>query len=81
MEIIIKGDDKKLLKQVEDLARKLGLIVSRKKQTELNLQKERSEKLFQIMEEIAASNAFDSIKDPVAWQREQRKDRRLPGRE
>ncbi|NEN24656.1 hypothetical protein G3O08_14205 [Cryomorpha ignava] len=81
MEIIIKGDDKKLLKQVEDLARKLGLIVSRKKQTELNLQKDRSEKLFQIMEEIAASNAFGSIKDLVVWQREQRKYRPLPGRE
>lgn len=81
MEIIIKGDDKKLLKQVEDLARKLGLMVSRKKKTELSVQKERSEKLFQIMEEIADSNVFSSIKDPVEWQREQRKDRRLPGRE
>lgn len=81
MEIIIKGDDKKLLKQVEDLARKLGLIVSKKKQAELNVQKERSEKLFQIMEEIAASNVFSTIKDPVAWQREQRKDRPLLGRE
>ena len=30
---------------------------------------------------LAAMNAFSYIDDPVAWQREQREDRPLPGRE
>jgi hypothetical protein len=33
------------------------------------------------LEKLAALNAFADITDPVAWQREQRKDRDLPGRE
>ena len=34
-----------------------------------------------LFEELSKSNPFADIKDPVAWQREQRKDRPLPGRE
>ncbi len=35
-----------------------------------------------IMEAIAArGTAFKDIEDPIAWQREIRKDRQLPGRE
>ena len=33
------------------------------------------------LEELAKLNAFESIKDPVEWQREIRKDRPLPGRD
>jgi hypothetical protein len=33
------------------------------------------------LEELARTGAFDEIEDPVAWQREIRKDRPLPGRE
>lgn len=33
-----------------------------------------------IIEELQAMNAYSSIKDPVQWQREIRKDRPLPGR-
>jgi hypothetical protein len=35
----------------------------------------------EIFKRLAAMNAFSSIEDPVAWQREQRIDRPLPGRE
>lgn len=70
---------------MEDLARKLGLEISRKKgkaqKTLEEEQKGNSEKLYQLMTEMAESGAFKSIKDPVAWQREQRKDRKLYGRE
>jgi antitoxin component of MazEF toxin-antitoxin module len=39
-------------------------------------------KLKEIMRELQAMNAFSSIKDPVAWQREMRSlDRPLPGRD
>lgn len=33
------------------------------------------------LERLAKAGAFDEIEDPVAWQREIRKDRPLPGRE
>jgi hypothetical protein len=34
-----------------------------------------------ILNQLAAINACSSIPDPVSWQREQRQDRELPGRE
>lgn len=83
MEITISGNDKKLLQQVEALAKRLGL------QTKGSIEKEKlekeeenkSEKLYLLMQEAAAAgDLFQSIKDPVAWQREQRKDRVLYGR-
>ncbi len=47
-----------------------------------NINEEARRKLaLQALRSIAASGAFDSIEDPVAWQREIRKDRPLPGRE
>lgn len=42
---------------------------------------ERRRKMKDILERIAESGAFAHITDPVAWQREIRKDRPLPGRE
>ena len=38
-------------------------------------------KLAKLMAEASKKNLFSDIKDPVAWQREIRKDRPLPGRE
>jgi antitoxin component of MazEF toxin-antitoxin module len=37
-------------------------------------------KIQEILRELQQMGAFKSIKDPVAWQREIRKDRKLPGR-
>jgi hypothetical protein len=42
---------------------------------------ERKRALLAALDGLAASGAFSEIKDPVAWQREIRKDRPLPGRE
>ncbi len=78
MEIIIKGDDKKLLKQVEDLARKLGLKIMRKRQ---KIENPNGAKLAKLMEEFAEQGGLKSIPDPIKWQDEVRKDRPLPGRE
>ncbi len=41
----------------------------------------RGEQMARIMEQLAEANPFSEIDDPVAWQREIRKDRLLPGRE
>ena len=42
---------------------------------------EKRQKLLDILARIHESNPFREIDDPVAWQREIRKDRPLPGRE
>jgi hypothetical protein len=42
---------------------------------------ERGRRMAEILQKLAARNPFAEIKDPVAWQREIRKDRPLPGRE
>jgi len=82
MEITISGKDKKLLEQVAALAKRLGLQVKNPLKKETLKKENTSEKLYQLMEKAAAEGGlFASIKNPVAWQREQRKDRVLPGRE
>ena len=40
-----------------------------------------SKPVSQLFQELADMGAFSEIEDPVAWQREIRKDRPLPGRE
>jgi|AntDeeMinimDraft_5_1070356.scaffolds.fasta_scaffold00088_19 hypothetical protein len=86
MELTIKGNDEKRLNLIEKLAEELGLAIE-KKQTEQRTdkrgesQEERSEKLYELMGEMAASGGIKSIKDPIAWQREIRKDKPLYGRE
>ncbi len=39
------------------------------------------ERMAAALEKLAASQAVTSIEDPVAWQREVRRDRPLPGRD
>lgn len=82
MEITISGKDKRRLKLVEELAEELGLTicVKNEKSSEKS-QKERSERLYQLMKEKAETGGIESIKDPKAWQREIRKDKPLYGRE
>lgn len=41
----------------------------------------RRERLRAALEGLSASGAFADIADPVQWQRDQRQDRPLPGRE
>ena len=41
----------------------------------------RRQKIVEILEKLAASQTFAEITDPVAWQREMRQDRPLPGRD
>lgn len=45
------------------------------------LQSTDGQRLSEALEQAAALNPFREIDDPVAWQREQRQDRPLPGRE
>ena len=43
--------------------------------------KPNGKKMAEALGKIAAKGGISSIKDPVKWQREIRKDRQLPGRE
>lgn len=43
--------------------------------------KENGKRLAELFEKLADKGAFSDIDDPVAWQREIRKDRPLPGRD
>ncbi len=61
---------------VRFLKTKLPNIKFKQKKSEPN-----GAKLAQLMEEASKKNLFSHINDPVAWQREIRKDRHLPGRE
>jgi antitoxin component of MazEF toxin-antitoxin module len=38
-------------------------------------------KIQEVLHQLQAIGTYKDIKDPVAWQRELRKDRQLPGRE
>lgn len=40
----------------------------------------RGQKMAEILEKLAASHAFAGV-DPIAWQREVRQERHIPGRE
>jgi hypothetical protein len=42
---------------------------------------DRRRRMAEALENLAASDAFSEISDPVEWQREIRKDRPLPGRD
>ncbi|WP_373055843.1 hypothetical protein [Zunongwangia sp. H14] len=73
MQITISGEDKERLKQVEALAKQLGLKVSKKQV----LQDIKKKKAMEALQGLAKMGAFKDIDDPVAWQREQRKDRNI----
>lgn len=82
MEIIISGKDEKRIKLVEELAKELGLSIKKSIPNRKELiDAKRTKEFYRLMEEMAESGAFQNIKDPVKWQKEQRKDRSLPGRQ
>lgn len=51
------------------------------KNTDLKLNDSNGAKLAQFLQEASHKKLFSHIEDPVAWQREIRRDHSLPGRE
>jgi len=78
MELIISGINRKNLDQVEMIAIKLGLSVTKiqKKKKAKN-----SQNLLKLMRDKASTGGITSIKDPVEWQKTLRDDKPLYGRE
>lgn len=81
MEITISGKNRKHLNLVRKLAKELGLSISKTSSSPQSQSQNNGEKLYKLMEEMAASGGIKSIKDPVKWQREIRKDKPLYGRD
>lgn len=81
MEIRISGKDKKSLKLLEELAKKLGLSTLVLTTTKKSSSKNNGEELYKLMKEKAKAGGIKSIDDPLEWEREQRKDKPLYGRE
>ena len=59
----------------------LDFVQVKVKQNRETKPKANGQAIVEILERMAARNSLSHIKDPVAWQREIRKDRPLPGRE
>jgi hypothetical protein len=78
MELIISGINRKKLDQVEMLAIKLELSVTKiqKKKKAKN-----SQNLLKLMRDKASTGGITSIKDPVEWQKTLREDKPLYERE
>lgn len=86
MQLTISGKDKRNLNLIRELAEKLGLKVKGDThQPHLEEKVEdsppNSEAIIKLMEEMQREGSFSSIDDPVAWQREIRKDKPLYDRE
>lgn len=82
--ITINTDNENDLKKLQKLAASNGWQISYTKDTMhalKNNNKEKSKRLYNLMEACAKNGGLKSFgDDPVAWQREQRKDKRLYGR-
>lgn len=76
MEITISGRDKRLIKLVENLAKALGLSIKKNNKGTLS-GKVDSAKLYDLMEDMAASGGVESVKDPIAWQKSIREEKPL----
>ena len=81
MELTISGKDEDRLQQVEDLAKSLGLDIKKPLENDEKQEKPNGEELYKLMKDMEASGGITSIKDPVKWQKEIRKDKKLYGRE
>lgn len=72
--ITIKLPGSKDYKMIRELSTRLGwLIIEHDKKKSVN-----GKKMVRSLEKLASLGGVKSIPDPVAWQREIRKDRKLP---
>lgn len=81
MEITISGKNMERLRLVQELAEELGLSIASSLEQQKSSNRDNGEELYKLMKEKATAGGIKSIKDPVKWQKEQRKDKPLYGRE
>jgi len=75
--LTLYSNNEENLRLIQELAEKIGI------QSEEPFEKAyNGKRMAQALEELAQNvDISQTIPDPVAWQREQRKDRKLPGRD
>jgi hypothetical protein len=75
--ITLYSDNEENLRLLQELADKLGVQVRQEEEQISN-----KESVAEVLRDWHQHGGLEtSIPDPVAWQREQRKDRKLPGRD
>jgi len=75
--LILHSDNEENLRLIQQIAEKIG--VQAEGQEIINCS---GEKMAKALEDLADNvDVSKIIPDPVAWQKEQRKDRKLPGRD
>ena len=78
---ILRGDRVEWLNGAPDEQGPLLVEITVTKELDPDEEAILSKPVSQLFQELADMGAFSEIEDPVAWQREIRKDRPLPGRE
>ena len=78
---ILKGDRVEWIGEAPETNGGVPVEITVIKEETPEERKLRGQQMAEILNALAALNPFAEIKDPVAWQREIRKDRPLPGRE
>jgi hypothetical protein len=71
-------EDKKL---IQSIVSRMGLSSTEETENEKNKQTPNGQQVADLMTALAESTPLSKIKDPVAWQREVRQDRKLPFRD
>lgn len=75
--LTLHSNNEENLRLIRELAEKLGM-----QSEEPSKKAYQGEKMAQALEALAQNvDISQTIPDPVAWQKEQRKDRKLPGRD
>lgn len=80
--LTITSDDEKALQQVKELAEKLHATVLESEDRPVKNRETSGQSVASILEEWHKEGGLKTrIEDPAAWQREIRKDRKLPFRD
>ena len=80
--LILESEDEESLRLIEALARKMGVCIEASEGKNGRTTSEQSKEMKALLDEMAERGTLlETIPDPVAWQREIRKDRKLPFRD
>jgi len=75
--LTLYSDNEEKLRLIQQIAEKMGIQSESKEKTSYS-----GEKMAKALEGLAENvDVSQIIPDPLAWQREQRKDRKLPGQD
>jgi len=77
MEVTLSIKNRYQIKKLEELAKKWGVPLSKNTCKKTGDTKTRQKRAWEALRKLRDLNGFSDIKDPVEWQRQQRKDRNI----